>query len=43
MEDKDLEAGKNFARTYNLNLPSGVYILTIEDNQGKHDTKLMVK
>ncbi len=43
-EDKDLEVSGGFIKTYNLNmLPPGIYILTLEDKDGKTNIKMIVK
>ncbi|HZX61946.1 MAG TPA: T9SS type A sorting domain-containing protein, partial [Bacteroidales bacterium] len=43
-EDKDLEIYRGFIKTYKLNLlPPGIYILTLEDNEGKTNIKMIVK
>ena len=43
-EDKDLEISRGFIKTYKLNLlPPGIYILTLEDNEGKNNIKMIVK
>jgi len=41
-EDKDLEVSGDFIKTYKLNMPSGIYILTFEDNEGKPNIKMIV-
>jgi hypothetical protein len=42
-EDKDLITNKDLLKKYRLNLPSGLYLLTIEDVQGNHNMKMMVR
>ena len=43
-EDKDLEVSRGFIKTYKLNmLPPGIYILTLEDNEGKNNIKMIVR
>ena len=43
-EDKDIEVTKGFSRTYNLpDLPAGIYILKMEDRDGKNNMKMIVK
>jgi hypothetical protein len=43
-EDKDLEVSGNFLKTYPLNfLRSGIYILTLEDTEGKTHVKMIIK
>jgi hypothetical protein len=42
-EDKDLEVSGDFIKTYKLNMPSGIYILTLEDNEGKTNIKMIVR
>jgi hypothetical protein len=42
-EDKDLEVSRDFIKTYKLNMPSGIYILTFEDNEGKTNIKMIVR
>jgi hypothetical protein len=43
-EDKDVEISRVFIKTYKLNmLPPGVYILTIEDHEGKNNIKMIVE
>jgi hypothetical protein len=42
--DKDNENSGNFAKTYNLNnLPSGIYVLTIQDNERTVNVKMVVR
>jgi hypothetical protein len=43
-EDKDINISWNFARTYTLNtLPPGIYILTLQSEQGSNNIKMIVK
>jgi hypothetical protein len=43
-EDKDLEVSRFFSKTYKLNsLPSGIYILSLEDDEGETNLKVIVK
>jgi hypothetical protein len=43
-EDKDIEIPGDFIKTYGLNdLPSGIYILTIDDNRGNNNIKMIVR
>jgi hypothetical protein len=43
-EDKDVEVSRGFIRTYKLNtLPPGIYILVLEDNEGRNNFKMIVK
>jgi hypothetical protein len=43
-EDKDLEISGNLVKTYKLNnLPAGIYVLMIEDKDGKSNLKMIVK
>jgi hypothetical protein len=44
VEDKDIEVSGNFVKTYKLRkLPSGIYILTLTDEQGEKNIKIIVK
>jgi hypothetical protein len=43
LEDKDLKVSRDFIKTYKLNMPSGIYILTFEDNEGKTNIKMIVR
>jgi hypothetical protein len=43
-EDKDVEVSRDFIKTYKLNmLPPGIYFLTLEDNEGKNNIKMIVR
>ena len=43
-EDKNVEVSGAFIRTYKLKiLPPGIYILTIQDNEGKSNIKMIVR
>jgi hypothetical protein len=43
-EDKDVEISRDFIKTYKTNmLPSGIYVLTLEDNVGKNNIKMIVR
>jgi hypothetical protein len=43
-EDKDLEVSRDFIKTYKINMLSpGIYILTLEDNYGKNNIRMIVK
>ena len=42
-EDRNIEINPGFMKTYKLNLPAGIYLVTFEDNLGNHNMKMVVR